>query len=140
MVETKKYLLSVIAFIIVGFVIAAVWHLALFGQTYQGLFLITIPSPIFELGFLSIVLEGLAFVYIFEKFRRGKDSLREGLVFGILAYSLLMGSVAVIAHAAKHEVGNMPLWFGLEGAYFIITGAILGIIVSLIYGKSKTQN
>ena len=138
--DTKKYLLGVIAFIIVGFLITVVWHLALFGQTYQGLFLVTIPSPIFELGFLSFVLEGIGFVYIFGKFRRGKDPLREGLVFGILAYSLLMGSVAIIAHAAKHEVGNIPLWFGLEGTYFIITGAVLGIIVSLIYGKSKTQN
>ncbi|MBI5139208.1 hypothetical protein HZA26_01205 [Candidatus Nomurabacteria bacterium] len=135
----RKYALAIIAFIVVGFIVTFIWHLVLFGSVYQKLYLVTIPSPIFALGFLSFVIEGLAFVYVFEKFRRGKNPAREGLLFGILVYSLLMGSVAVIAHAAKHDVGNMALWFSLEGSYFIIVGAVLGTIVGLIYGKSPSQ-
>jgi hypothetical protein len=131
----KKFALAWIAFVIVGFIFTALWHLPLFGSIYEELYLITIPNPIFALGFLSFAIEGFAFVYIFERFKSGKSPVKEGAIFGILAYTLLIGSVAIIAHAAKHEVGNMLLWFGIEGTYFVIMGLVLGSLVGLICGK-----
>ena len=134
----KKYFLGVIAFIIVGFAIAAVWHFVLFGQVYSDLKIYSI-EPIIALGFISFILEGLAFVFIFQLFRRGKKPLLEGLVFGLVVYGIIMGGVGVLAEGAKHYTASLSTWLIVEGAFYLITGAIIGSIVGLIYGKSPPQ-
>ena len=134
----KKYFLAVIAFIIVGFAIAAIWHFVLFGQVYSNLKIYSI-EPIIALGFISFILEGLAFVFIFQLFRRGKKPLLEGLVFGLVVYGVIMGGVGVLAEGAKHYTTSLSTWLIVEGAFYLITGAIIGSIVGLIYGKSPSQ-
>ena len=63
----KKYLFATLAFIIVGFIVAFVWHLVIFKSVYDALKIYSI-EPIIVLGFISFILEGLAFVYIFQFF------------------------------------------------------------------------
>ncbi len=133
----KKYFVGVLAFIFVGFAIAAVWHFVLFGQVYTDLKIYSI-EPIIPLGFISFILEGLAFVYIFQLFRRGEKPLLEGLIFGLVVYGIIMGGVGVLAEGAKHYVTSLSTWLLVEGAFYLITGAILGAIVGLIYGKSPS--
>ena len=134
----KKYFLGVIAFILVGFAIAAVWHFVLFGQIYSDLKIYTI-EPIIVLGFISFILEGLAFIYVFQLFRRGKKPLLEGLLFGLVVYGIIMGGVGVLAEGAKHYVTSLSTWLLVEGAFYLVTGAIIGMVVGLIYGKSQSQ-
>ena len=131
----KKYIFATLAFIIVGFIIAFVWHLVVFKDVYNSLKIYSI-EPIIPLGFVSFILEGLAFVYIFQFFRRGKKPVQEGLIFGLLAYGVLMGGVGALAEGAKHATTSLSTWLVLETSFFLITGAILGAIVGLIYGKS----
>ena len=134
----KKYFLGVMAFIIVGFAIAAVWHFILFGQVYSNLKIYTI-EPIIALGFISFILEGLAFVYVFQLFRRGEKPLLEGLLFGLVVYGIIMGGVGVLAEGAKHYVTSLSTWLLVEGVFYLVTGAILGTIIGMIYGKSSSQ-
>ena len=112
--NTKKYLFATLAFIIVGFLIAYVWHLVIFESIYTTLKIYTIEpiiylgfilaylwhlvifksiyealkiysiEPILALGFISFILEGLAFVFIFTYFRRGKKPAQEGLIYGLV--------------------------------------------------------
>ena len=131
----KKYIFATLAFIIAGFIIAFVWHLVIFKYVYDSLKIYTI-EPIIPLGFTSFILEGLAFVYLFQFFRRGKKPLREGLIFGLLAFGVLMGGVGALAEGAKHATTSLSTWLVLETLFFLITGAILGAIVGLIYGNS----
>ncbi len=132
--ETKKYIFSVIAFIVIGFVIAAVWHFLLFAQVYDNLKIYSI-QPIIALGFTSFILEGLAFVYVFQLFRRGKGPILEGLVFGLLVYGVIMGGVGVLAEGAKHATTSLPIWLAVEGTFYLIEGAVIGICIGWIYGK-----
>ena len=136
--NTKKYLLATLAFVIVGFIIAFVWHLVIFKSVYDSLKIYSI-EPIIPLGFTSFILEGLAFVYIFQFFRRGKKPIQEGLIFGLLAFGVLMGGVGALAEGAKHATTSLSTWLVLETSFFVITGAILGTIVGLIYGKSPGE-
>ena len=130
-----KYIYSVLAFIIVGFAIAAIWHFVLFGQVYTDLKIYSI-EPIIALGFISFILEALAFVYVFQLFRRGKKPVLEGLIFGLVVYGIIMGGIGVLAEGAKHYVTSLSTWLLVEGAFYLITGAIIGSVVGLIYGKS----
>ena len=132
----KRYIQATLAFIIVGFIIAFVWHLVLFKDVYNSLKIYS-REPIIALGFISFILEGLAFVYIFQFFRRGKNPLYEGMVFGLLVFGVLMGGVGVLAEGAKHTVTSLSTWLLIEGVFYLISGVILGIVVGLIYGKSK---
>ena len=136
--NTKKYLFATLAFIIVGFIIAFVWHLVIFKGTYEALQIYTI-EPIIALGFISFILEGLAFVYVFQFFRRGKKPIQEGLIFGLVVYGVIMGGVGVLAEGAKHATTSLSTWLIIESAFYIITGAVLGTIVGLIYGKSPDK-
>ena len=47
-----------------------------------------------------------------------------------------MGGVGVLAEGAKHSTTSLSIWLIIESAFYIITGAILGAVVGLIYGKS----
>ena len=134
----KKYILATLAFIIVGFIVAFIWHLVLFKEIYDSLKIYSI-EPIIPLGFTSFILEGLAFVYIFQFFRRGKMPMQEGLVFGLLAYGILMGGVGALAEGAKHATTSLSTWLVIEMSFYIITGAVLGMIIGLIYGKSPPE-
>ena len=136
--NTKKYLFATLAFIIVGFIIAFVWHLVIFKSVYDSLKIYSI-EPIIQLGFISFILEGLAFVYVFQFFRRGKKPIQEGLIFGLVVYGVIMGGVGVLAEGAKHATTSLFVWLLIEGLFYIITGAILGTIIGLIYGKSPQQ-
>ena len=136
--NTKKYLFATLAFIIVGFIIAFVWHLVIFKGTYEALKIYTI-EPIIALGFISFILEGLAFVYVFQFFRRGKKPIQEGLIFGLVVYGVIMGGVGVLAEGAKHATTSLSTWLIIESAFYITTGAVLGTIVGLIYGESSQE-
>ena len=137
--NTKKYFLATLAFILIGFTIAILWHLVIFSAVYDSLKIYTI-TPIIPLGFLSFILEGLAFVYVFSFYRRGKNPLKEGLVFGLIVYGIIMGGVGVLAEGAKHYVTSLSTWLLIEGTFYLITGAIVGIVVGLIYGKSPAEH
>ena len=134
----KKYVLATLAFIIIGFIIAFFWHLVIFKSVYEALKIYSI-EPIIILGFISFILEGLAFVYVFQFFRRGKKPVQEGLIFGLVVYGVIMGSLGVLAEGAKHATTSLSTWLIIESAFYIITGAIIGVIVGLIYGKSHQQ-
>ena len=134
----KKYIFATLAFIITGFIMAFLWHLVIFKDTYEALKIYTI-EPIIALGFISFILEGLAFVYVFQFFRRGKKPLQEGLIFGLVVYGVIMGGVGVLAEGAKHATTSLSTWLVIESEFYIITGAILGTIVGLIYGKSPRE-
>ena len=134
--NTKKYFFATFAFIVVGFIIAFVWHLVVFKSVYDALKIYSI-EPIIALGFISFILEGLAFVYVFQFFRRGKKPIQEGLIFGLVVYGIIMGGVGVLAEGAKHATTSLPTWLIIESAFYIITGAVLGTMVGLIYGKTS---
>ena len=136
--NTKKYLFATLAFIIVGFIVAFVWHLVIFKSVYDSLKIYSI-EPIIPLGFISFILEGLAFVYVFQFFRRGRKPIQEGLIFGLVVYGVIMGGVGVLAEGAKHATTSLSTWLIIESIFYIVTGAILGAIVGLIYGKSPPR-
>ena len=51
-----------------------------------------------------------------------------------------MGGVGVLAEGAKHYVTSLSTWLLVEGAFYLITGAIVGIIIGFIYGRSSPNN
>jgi hypothetical protein len=128
----KKFILSVLAYLILVFIIAVTWHVALFNQQYLSFGMR--KDPLFHLGILSMIIQGVLFAYLFPKAAKEDSPVYEGLKFGFII-ALFMGSYGVLAEAGKYDVGSVSSYVCYEGAYFIIQYAIVGMVIGLIHGK-----
>lgn len=57
--NTQKFALAVIGYVVVTFVIAAGWHLVLFKGLYDQLGIFTREEPIIPLGIVSIIVSAI---------------------------------------------------------------------------------
>jgi len=132
----RRYITTVLAYVVVTLFCAAAWHLGLFGSIYRDLGAFTREKPIIPLGLLSMLIQGLVIAWLYPRVRlEGKPVVR-GLVFGLMM-GLFMGSNAVLAEAGKNEVGSIPTWIVVEGLFYIIWPAVIGILVAQINRQTE---
>ena len=132
--NTKKFLLAILGYILVAFICGASWHLVLFKNVYDDLNVYTRKEPIIPLGIISMLIQGIILAYIYPLFQKGISPIREGWKFGLLIAAFL-GSVAVFAEAAHQEITSLSTWLILESIYYVIQFSIAGIVIGIIYGK-----
>ena len=133
--DVKRFVLAVIAYVIVTFAVAASWHLVFFKDLYDQLAIFTRKEPLIPLGIVSIVTQALILAYLYPVIYKGGSPSREGLKFGLLI-GALMASVAVFAEAGKQNVSSLTTWLVFETVYYLLQFGVLGVIIGLIYGRS----
>lgn len=133
--NAKKFVLAVIAYIIVTFAVAASWHLVFFKHLYDQFAIFTRTEPLIPLGIVSIVMQALILAYLYPVFYKGGSPAKEGLEFGVLI-GALMASIAVFAEAGKQNVSSLTTWLAFETTYYLLQFGVLGVIMGLIYGRS----
>ena len=133
--DAKKFVLVVIAYIVVTFAVAASWHLLFFKDLYDQLAIFTRKDPLIPLGIVSMLIQALVLAYLYPLLYRGGSPAKEGLKFGLLI-GVLMASVAVFAEAGKQNVSSLATWLVFESAYYLLQFGALGVIIALIYGRS----
>ena len=134
----KKYLKAGLAYLLVTFPLAVLWHLVVFKETYDALGIFSREEPIVALGFFVILFQGLLLSYAYPLFYRGGHPAKAGLKFGLLM-GLFLWSSQVVAAAAKHEVSSLSLWLGIETAYFALQFALVGLAIGLVYGPDPRE-
>lgn len=135
---SAQFWLAAASYLVLTFIIAAGWHLALFKRIYATLGMFTRPQPIVALGVLSMVLQAAVVAYLYPIFYRGGAPLATGATFGLLL-GVFMGSNAVLAEAGKNQVTSLRTWIGLEGAYYLLQFAVVGAVIGLIYGEFPSR-
>ncbi len=131
--NTKPIVLGVLAYALVTFPLAIIWHLVIFKEQYLSFSYIE-GEPNFLLGLVTIIIQGfiLSFLYPFVAFH-GK-----GIVRG-LKYSLLIGlffwTSHVLAFVAKQDISNTMLFIIMESFYLLLQFGIFGILIGLIYNR-----
>ena len=131
--KRKTWLLGALAYLLVTFPLAFVWHLVIFKDTYQWLGMYR-EDPSVPLGFLVILLQGLLLSYAFPLFYRNGSSLKQGLKFGLFMGAFLWSS-QVVAAAAKHEVASVSTWLAIESTYFLVQFTLVGLALGLVYAR-----
>ena len=121
------------AYVVCTFISAALWHMVFFKKTYDTLGVFTRKEPIIPLGIGSMILQGLVVAYTFPYFVQTGNTLMSGAIYGVLFIGLFMGSNAVLAEAAKNEVGSLKTWIPLEMTYYILQGLIVGYAIGALY-------
>jgi hypothetical protein len=134
--RVKTFILTALAYLLVTFPFAYVWHLVVFRSFYDRLGYFGTKEPIVALGFLTIAAQGLLLAYAYPFFQRGGKALVEGMrtagFFGALIYS-----VQVVAAAAKNHAPATAEWFLFEGLYFVIQFALIGFALAFIHRPRK---
>jgi hypothetical protein len=131
---SAKFWLAAASYLVLTFVIAAGWHLALFKELYARLGVFTRPRPIISLGILSMMLQAAVVAYLYPFYYQGGAPLTEGATFGLLL-GVFMGSNAVLAEAGKSQVASLRTWIGLEGLYYLLQFLAVGAVIGLVYGQ-----
>lgn len=126
-----KIVLGTLAYLVVTFPLAYVWHLVVFKETYERLGYFSREKPIIAFGFLAILLQGILLSCLYPHICRGLS-----LTKGAAMLALLMGSyhwtTHVLAEAAKHPIEPLPTWFGLETAYLAIQFSLGGLLLAVV--------
>jgi hypothetical protein len=134
----KLTLLGTLAYTLVTFPLAVIWHVVIFEEKYHA-FGYFEGEPNFMLGLLTIIIQGyvLSLLYPFVKFKG------EGIIRG-LKYSLLIGvffwSSHVLAFVAKQLVDSSLSFIVMESFYLLIQFSIYGFFISKIYSKALQKN
>jgi hypothetical protein len=132
-------LLGAGAYLGVTFPLAILWHVVAFRPTYDQLGYFE-RDPIFALGFLAILVQGLllsySYAWLFPQRRGFSSAIRFASVAGVFFWSC-----HVVAHAAKQQVGSIGLFFAIETCYLALQFGLFGTLLGLLYrGESARES
>lgn len=127
--------LGVAAYLVPTFPIAYVWHLVVFADAYHALSMYR-DDVIVPFGFLSMVIQGLAFSWVYPRAfpERGRAFLLNGLTYGA-AVGVLSWSFTTLAVAAKNVMASVPDYLMLETAFTVLQFLIAGPLIALAYRR-----
>jgi hypothetical protein len=133
--NTKRFALAAVAYVVLVMTIATVWHLGLFKDVYAVARMR--EHPLFHLGFASMIIQALILAYAYPRVSLAGAPIARGLKFGLLS-GVLLGSYGVLAEAGKYDVGPVSTFLVCESAFFIVQYSVVGIAIGLIYGEQTT--
>ena len=129
----KLVLAGTLAYTLVTFPLAVVWHVILFTDSYTA-FGYFEGEPNFLLGLLTIVIQGfvLSFLYPYVNFRG--SAIVRGLKFSTVV-GVFFWTSHVLAFIAKQVVESSVSYALMESFYLILQFGIYGLLIGLIYNK-----
>lgn len=132
----KPVFISILAYTLITFVLAVIWHAVLFKSIYINLGYFE-GKPNFLLGFISILIQGTILSVLFPH-----TSFSGNNIIRSLKYSLLIGiffwTSHVLAFVAKQEVSNTILFVSMESLFLLLQFGFYGLSLGFIYSKGDT--
>ncbi len=129
----KKIIIGTLLFIVISFASQAISHFVINVEHYA-----TVPfmraEPIFALGFLTMILQGIVLSYLFILFSKNEFTFKKGLLFGLIMSALFVSYPALV-EPAKYQVPNILNWIIIEGFVGLIQFCVYGILLSITFKK-----
>ena len=127
-----KFVVGAVAYTVLTFSLAVIWHIALFEETYRALGYFAREQPSFALGFLSIATQGVILSAAYPLLVRDPNRWRDNMCFGGLMGGFLWTS-HVVADTAKFEIAPIPQFFAMETFYLVLQFGLFGVAIWLIH-------
>lgn len=127
----KRYVISVLAYLVPTFTLGYVWHLVLFQSYYEALAIYR-RDVIVPFGFLSILIQAAIFARMYGKAFAGAGgsllsrTLRYGVVCAALSWSF-----TTLAVSAKNVMASVPDYLLIETAFTIAQWALVAPLTVL---------
>jgi hypothetical protein len=125
----SRFVLSLLGYLVPTFALGFVWHLKLFDQYYRDLGIYR-PDVIIPFGFLSMVLQGCIFAFVYSKLVTAPGDISSGLGFAAGA-ALLSWTFTTLAVAAKHPMTSVPRFVAIETAFTAVQFLLVGPLFAL---------
>jgi uncharacterized membrane protein YeaQ/YmgE (transglycosylase-associated protein family) len=128
-----RFILGVLAYVVPTFALGFVWHLALFDDYYKALAIYR-SDIIIPFGFLSMLLQGVIFAWIYENAfaQRNGGFLLRAITYGIVG-AVLSWSFTTLAVAAKNIMASVPNYLMIETAFTIVQWIMVGPLTALAF-------
>src|SRR5262245_7323805 len=101
----RPFTLALLAYLVPTFILGYVWHLKLFAEYYRDLGIYR-PDVIVPFGFLSMLLQGSIFAFVYLRLMDRPATLAAGVRFAAAA-ALLSWTFTTLAVAAKHPMTSV---------------------------------
>lgn len=132
---TKRYVLTVIGYIAITMGLGMGWYLFLFKDLYETLGIFNRRDPIIPLGFISMLMQGLVYAWLYPRLFRGLNPLTEGIRFSLLMETIIF-SVSTVANAAKIHVAPMSTWMLYQTGFHLLHGLLIGLCLAFLYRRT----
>jgi hypothetical protein len=135
----KRFALAVLAYLVPTFALGFVWHLVLFEHYYDALAIYR-KDIIIPFGFLSMLIQGLVFTWIYEKaFARLSSVLSRSLGYAVLG-AVLSWTFTTLAVAAKNVMTSVPDYLVIETAFTVVQWIMVAPLTALAFAGFAQQN
>ena len=125
-----EILFGILAYIIVTFPLAVLWHMKIFREKYmRWQFFGDDVKPM--LGLTSMIIQGVVLSYGYSVLNINHSALLTGIGYS-LTMGLFLWSVHVLATIGKSSKIRHMEFFVLETVYLAIQFAIFGVVLSYI--------
>ena len=128
----KQTIIAALSYLLIAFPLGYIWHLILFKDAYEAFGVYTRPHPIIPLGALCAIIQGLILAYLYPRWRGDGARLPSAFKFFLLM-GLFYASGTVIAVAAKSQIANLPLWFGLNFAFHFLQFSLTALVFAAVF-------
>lgn len=128
----KRTVIPAVGYLLITFPLGYVWHLVFFKDAYEAFRIYSRQQPIIPLGILSMLIQGPILAYLYPRWRGGGPRLTSALQFCLLM-GLFFASGTVIALAAKSQIANLPLWFGLNFAFTFLQFSLTALVFAAVF-------
>lgn len=126
-----KILLGTLAYIIVTFPLAVLWHMKIFRTKYmQWKYFGDDVKPV--LGLASMIVQGAVLSYGYSVLAVNHSSVSVGVLYA-LVMGLFLWSAHVLAAMGKSSAIRHLEFFAMETVYLAIQFGVYGILISYIY-------
>ena len=126
-----QILLGTLAYIIVTFPLAVLWHMKIFRTKYMAWeYFGKDVKPM--LGFSSMLVQGVVLSYGYSVLNVARGSLLSGIYYS-LVMGLFLWSVHVLATMGKSSKVRHFKFFAMETVYLAIQFLIYGVAISYIF-------
>jgi hypothetical protein len=128
---SKRYWLAVAAYVLPTFPLGYFWHLTWFAASYDRLAVFR-PDMIIPLGLSAMLIQGLAYAWLYPRLFETTDwlagAVRFGALFGLLAWSFL-----VLPTAAKYRMASWVEFALLETGFTVLQYAVVAPLIALAW-------
>ncbi|PCJ71315.1 MAG: hypothetical protein COA62_01515 [Rhodobiaceae bacterium] len=133
----RLVLLGTLAYALVTFPLAVVWHVVLFEQKYIS-FGYFEGEPNFVLGFLIILIQGLMLSILYPHVSFSGNGTARGIKYALFI-GLFFWTSHVLAFIAKQIITDPLLFIAMESFYLLLQFGIFGALIGVIYKKQLDE-
>ena len=120
-------------YLLIVFPLALVWHSVLFPDLYND-FGYFEGEPNIAVGFLTILIQGIALAVIFRFFMPVSSGFGRALTY-VALMGLFFWTSHVLALIAKQNVPNAMQFAAMETAYLVLQFGLFGLVLGAVYRR-----